>query len=959
MLALSCLEHSKAPRPSILLNAFLFLTLLLDIAQTRTLWLASVNIADINVSRVLTASTATKAIVIILESQHKSRWLQWDAKEHSPEETSGIYGLGAFIWLNRLFLTGFKKVLTMDDLFPLDQAMRSRRLQRLLLDKMETHGTRGQKFGLAKLLARVLSVPFLLVLGPRFALMGFNFCQPFLINSLLSYLQESHETRSANTGYGLIGATLIIYPGIAVSTAFYEYYSQRFVWMLRGALSSCIYRKATQVRRSAAGDSAALTLMSADIEYIQIAFIGIPHTVSSALQVGLSAWLLSRQLGVAVVGPIVTVLVSILILAVISTFSGKAQEGWMKELQSRIGLTANAISNMKPLKISGLSGPVEILVQRLRLVELKAGEKFRLVLLWTVVVAFVPSNISPIMAFTFTHDTLDITRAFTSISFLTLLTGPLVAVFQGLPQIIAGLVCLTRVQTYLEQEPRYDFRESSFSCAPSNRGCLHDEGPLETSNASANASAVRITDGNFGWEQGKLNLRDIELQVPQARLTMVIGPIASGKSTLCNVLLGEVPEFKGRVVQSLGSGLIGYCDQVPFLFNLTIRENILGFSQYNEARYNEVIEATLLVPDFAALPRGDLTTVGSNGICLSGGQRQRVSLARSLYLETNLCIFDDIFSGLDGETEKQVFSRVFGPEGLLRRRNTTAILCTHSIRHMPAADHIIALGTDGRVVEQGTFADLNLNGKYVQSLGVMAANTPKEQQNLSLAPSILDELASLEEHRTKSSFTSSHVDLANRQIGDRTVYSHYLKNMKVSVLSAILISGAAVGFLSNYPQIWLNYWASDVTALHPSHQKGYWLGLYALLQVLCLLSLTVLCYFVLTKMIMQTGSALHEQALRTVISAPLKFLTETDTGILTNLFSQDMTLVDGDLPLSILNLVATCFMVIGMAAVVATSSPFLAISYPLLVLLLWTIQKFYLRTSRQLRLMDLEAKSPL
>lgn len=957
MLALSFLEHLKSPRPSMLLNAFLFLTLLLDIAQTRTLWLASVGIADVIFSRIFTASTAMKTVLIMLESQHKSRWLQWDAKQHSPEETSGLYGLGAFIWLNRLFLAGFNKLLTMDDLFPLDEAMRTECLQGRLLSQLETHSTSGDKFGLAKALVRVLSVPFLLVLGPSFARMGFLFCQPFLINSLLNYLQESPETRSANTGYGLIGATLIIYPGIAISTAFYEYYSQRSVWMIRGALSSCIYRKATQARRCATDDLAALTLMSADVEYIQAAFSGFSDTGSAALQVALSAWLLSRQLGVAVVGPIVTIVLSIFVLAVISTFSGKMQEKWMEKLQNRIGLTANAISNMKHLKISGLSAPVEALVQRLRLVELRAGEKFRLVMLCTVVMAFVPSQISPVMAFVFTRDALDITRIFTSISFLMLLTDPLVAVFQGLPVIIAGVTCLSRVQTYLEQDPRYDFRESSFSRVSSNRGCL-SEGEFSKTNNSY-ASAMRIAEGSFGWEEGRLTLRDIELQIPQARLTMVVGPIASGKSTLCNVLLGEVPVFRGHVFQSLRSGLIGYCDQVPFLFNSTIRENIVGFSPYDQARYNEVVEATMLAPDLAALPRGDLTRAGSNGICLSGGQKQRVSMARSLYLETQLYIFDDILSGLDSETENQVFSRVFGPNGLLRRRNATAILCTHSIRHIPAADHIIVLGTNGVLVEQGSFPDLVSNGKYVQNLGVKAVVMPEEEKNASLAPSLLKELAPLEESRTNESYASSHVNLTNRQIGDSTVYKHYLKSMNIFVLLGIIVSATATGFLSNYPQIWLNYWSSDVMSLYPSHPKGYWLGLYALFRVLLLLSMSVLCYFVLTKMIMQTGSVLHQQALRTVISAPLKFLTKTDAGVVTNLFSQDMTLVDGDLPLAILNLVAICFIIIGMAVVVATSSPFIATSYPFLVLFLWTIQKFYLRTSRQLRLMDLEAKSPL
>jgi ABC-type multidrug transport system fused ATPase/permease subunit len=108
-----------------------------------------------------------------------------------------------------------------------------------------------------------------------------------------------------------------------------------------------------------------------------------------------------------------------------------------------------------------------------------------------------------------------------------------------------------------------------------------------------------------------------------------------------------------------------------------------------------------------------------------------------------------------------------------------------------------------------------------------------------------------------------------------------------------------------------------------------------------------------------SGAALHQRALRTVIDAPLRFFTTTDAGIVTNLFSQDMTLIDGELPFAMVNLSLEVFQVIGMGAIIAASSPWIAVTYPMLVLILWVIQKFYLRTSRQLRLLDLEAKSSL
>lgn len=122
-------------------------------------------------------------------------------------------------------------------------------------------------------------------------------------------------------------------------------------------------------------------------------------------------------------------------------------------------------------------------------------------------------------------------------------------------------------------------------------------------------------------------LKNLEFSILASGLTIVIGLVASGKSTLCKVLLEETPVYDGHVTLGLASHRVGYCDQVPFLLNATIRENIIGYSSFNLTRYNEVIVATTLLPDLAVLLQGDCIKIGSNGITLSGGQKQRVPMA--------------------------------------------------------------------------------------------------------------------------------------------------------------------------------------------------------------------------------------------------------------------------------------------------------------------------------------------
>jgi len=937
-----------------LLNAFLFLTTLFDIAQARSLWMSATTSSEKSYTGILTASIAVKAAAIILESMRKERWLGWDRKDHSPEETAGLYGLGVFSWLNSLFLRGYKQVLAIADLFPLDQNMSSEKLEAALQGRIEAGNFHGQKNALTKALFKTLAVPFLLPVGPRVALIGFQLCQPFLIEALLTYLQEPDAADAGNIGKGLIGAAVLVYLGIAFSTAFYWYYQERAMFMARGCLAAAVYKKTTQARLDAADDSAAVTLMSTDVERIRMGFLFIHEFWANTIQGAVAAYLLYSQIGAAFAAALVVIAICVVLLSLLARVAGPRQKTWMSKIQKRVGLTSNVIANMKHLKISGLTAPVEEAIQGLRMDELKTGSKFRMVQVAAATLATIPMWFAPVMTFAITSRSLNVTTIFTSLSYLNLLCNPLSYVFQMLPQVISALACLNRIQAFLEKEPRDDFREIAQPIlAEKEDATLGSDKPTP---------AIRIAKGSFGWSDGVFNLKDVTATVPSGGLTMVVGPIASGKSTLCKALLGETPVSQGRVIMGSNFRKIGYCDQTPFLTNSTLRANIVGFSPYDETRYKEVIEATQLTRDLLLFPQGDRIKIGSNGITLSGGQKQRVSIARALYVESDLLIFDDILSGLDADTEELVFNRVFGPAGLLKQRGATVVLCTHSIRHLPSADHIIALGSEGTLVEEGNFDDLVANKKYVHSLGVKSSkDSTSGDSSGRQTPTEMDDEAAQQLFRAKTKELAAKkgpLDLT-RQLGDATVYKYYYSSIGAFWAFTFLGCGVLCGFFYNWPTIWLKYWSADVVSPNPSHSNGYYIGLYALWQILCLLLFIAVLIIALKTLIEISGAALHKTALGTVIRAPLRFFTTTDSGIVTNLFSQDITIIDGELPMSLINLCIDVFIALGMAAIVATSSPYVLVAYPFMMGAVFGIQKFYLRTSRQLRLLDLEAKSPL
>lgn len=1024
--ALSYVEHGRSPRPSILLSSYLLLSVLFDITMARTFWMArddslaasgsgtsvvvagyDLNSAETVFCRLFTCALAFKVVLLILEAIQKKSIFRpeagWKNEDHSPEETSGIFGLSAYTWLNTLFIKGYSSVLTIDDLFALDHTMATTRLEAKLAKYAQDlppppkdgepplqpdaprslYNFGGKKHGLTRALIKALATEFLLPIGPRLALTGFLFGQPFLINAALTYLELPSDVAPRDHGYGLIGATFIIYVGVGVSTAVYFYFQERAMFMVRGALAGAIYCKTTEQRLDAADDAAAITLMSTDVERIRMGLLNINEYWANLIQVTLASWLLERELGAAFVAPLIVIVCAVGAIGSLAFLTSRRQKAWMALIQKRVGMTSNTIAHMKHLKISGLARPVEALIQQLRLDELAVGSRFRTIICFAATAAYSPQMLSPVFAFVVTSRSLDTANVFTALSFVILVTMPFIMVLQGLPSVISAFACLERVQEFLEKPRREDFRTP-----------LTDKSEKADASKPAEGDTIVIDAASLGWGDEKFNLPNVHLAVPTSKLTIVVGPVASGKSTLCKALLSEVPQHSPgsslRVDLRTPDGRlrrIGYCDQTPFLFNASVRDNVIGLAGadavFDEARYRQAIEAAMLLPDLALLPQGDRTKVGSNGITLSGGQKQRVSIARALYVKTDLYIFDDVLSGLDADTEEHVFNRVFGAEGILtHQRNATAVLCTHSVRHLPAAQYVVALDVNGAIVEQGSFEALLANPSYVASLGVKDKKKKKkggaegsanvavegevtesgESSDLDSAP-----MAAAMAGRDGSGNRETELDVdmtaaqaAGRQLGDRSVYKYYFTRIGPWPLAAFAVFGLSFGFLYNWGSIWLKFWVEDRERLpHPHYSNGFYLGMYGFFQTFGLICLFIVCLVNFRTMIQISGARLHREALQTVVRAPLRFFTKTDNGIITNYFSQDMTLIDGELPMSLTNVGVGWFLTLCSAAVIATSSPYLAITYPFIGAVFFGIQKFYLRTSRQLRLLDLEAKSPL
>jgi ATP-binding cassette subfamily C (CFTR/MRP) protein 1 len=229
---LSMFEHMRSIRPSWLLNVYLLFTVLFDITRSRTYSLRP----DLDtIATVFTSRVAMKLILAIIEARSKRKLLLPQFKDCPPEAMSGPYKRALFWWLNALFKKGYSESLTVDDLFLLDKHLQSDYLLHLLGSAWDRGKLNHSSLCYARRLNLTLPIvrragpyslftttllrlkwPVLAVLPPRICLIAFNFCQPFLINRAVTFSQEPVTSRTTNIGYGLIGAYVLVFVGIAV-----------------------------------------------------------------------------------------------------------------------------------------------------------------------------------------------------------------------------------------------------------------------------------------------------------------------------------------------------------------------------------------------------------------------------------------------------------------------------------------------------------------------------------------------------------------------------------------------------------------------------------------------------------------------------------------------------------------------------------------------------------------------
>ncbi|MCJ1399794.1 hypothetical protein MMC11_002997 [Xylographa trunciseda] len=436
-------------------------------------------------------------------------------------------------------------------------------------------------------------------------------------------------------------------------------------------------------------------------------------------------------------------------------------------------------------------------------------------------------------------------------------------------------------------------------------------------------------------------IQDLDVTIHRNTFTMIIGPSGSGKSTLLKTILGEVT-YRGSI--SIGTSRIAYCPQNPWLFTGTIQQNIcgLGVKRIDDTWYQSVLHASALTDDLLTLPHGDRTRVDGQATNLSGGQKQRIALARALYQRPGLILLDDVFSALDFQTETQIMKNLLDSHGLLRKSKAAVVLATHTKRYERIADNVITFDELGRVTQCSHTSPLE--DRVVSMIPVQSTT---QAISIDAAPFKRDLCINNLAQEGHSSATSAPLD------GDVADYIYYFRtvNWLLVLLFFLLVAIQTVCYYMS--QVVLQWWTAD-----HGLEEAKWMSIYIVLAFGNTVFYGCIIWAMFLKIVPDSAAKLHKVLLDTVMNACYSFLAKTDTGVILNRFSQDMTLVESQLPTGIMCTTIYLFWTIGSLALISTGSVWMALTIPAIVIAIFFLQRVYLRTSRRLRLIELELRSP-
>ncbi|KZS94266.1 hypothetical protein SISNIDRAFT_454002 [Sistotremastrum niveocremeum HHB9708] len=828
------------------------------------------------------------------------------------------------------------------------------------------------------------------------------------------------------------------------------------------------------VNSSGADVAKIVQLMSSDANAISLSAAAMHMLYSAPFEIIIAMSFLYQLLGVSAFTGLLLLLLSSPLNTALASRSVKINKGLLGARDQRMSVVNEIINCAKLIKFFAWEDKWIDRALEKRKVELRWMVKARLnsivfYLVWTLVPVTV--SVSSFLVYVLLGNQLTIAKAFTSIALFGMLRNPLTVIPAYCMAMLQSYVSIKRIDTFLN-EPEVDEQVSSLKkdalSPPDNAngsGSDHDASPLGIQNGTFRWNSVEdkkkespkddgkkkasngsngtepepvpsaaVEENNGTTEDHQFELRDINVIFPDGQLTVVTGPTASGKTALLMALLGEMtlqpspPGVESKILldknphKIVGDGLtqtIAFAAQTSWLQHQSIRDNIIFGSPFDQERYDQVVEACALRPDFDILEDGDLTEIGAKYVFLEilvffivGSRIHRVALARAVYSRTKYVLLDDPLSAVDSHTARILYDKVFrGP--LLKNR--TVVLVTHHVELVLPGTYYLVRMLDGRIDLQGKVEDLRKSGilEFIEQEAHQEVAEEKSEEKPAevSADRIAGEVtAPAGEGNGKPAADKKPRKLVEEEVRAKgsvkwSVYNTYLKASAYWVWCILFLFIAATQLLGVGEKLWISVWgdaykdnstspvlymhsasAVDMEGLaqHPmtnfhivknsdyySSPVNTWTKLPSALEhplfyvgIYAAIGFGGALFNVASNAVQYTGALrasriLFRQLLSSVVFATVRFHDTTPAGRILNRFSKDIETIDSSLASSLQNVntsVATF-----VAALITVSAIFPIFLIPAFFLGYFYVKLAigYLNTGRDLRRMESTNRSPI
>ncbi|KAL4496522.1 hypothetical protein ABPG72_014752 [Tetrahymena utriculariae] len=484
------------------------------------------------------------------------------------------------------------------------------------------------------------------------------------------------------------------------------------------------------------------------------------------------------------------------------------------------------------------------------------------------------------------------------------------------------------------------------------------------------------------WKEEQPVLNCLNLDIKKGECIAIVGKVGSGKSSFLSCILKEIPKYQGYFNFK---GKIAYVEQEPYIFNKTIRENILFGTKYEEKFYNQVIEACCLVEDIKQFDYGDQTQIGERGINISGGQKARISLARAIYSRADIYLLDDPLSAVDSKVAKLLNDNVI--QGLLKGK--TVILVTHQIPYTRDTDRIIVMN-DGFIQNIGSYNDLqeplrvlghymNFKDSYNQSRASQSLcqkihqNQEKEQEdvddgqqeNRQEDQKVTDQIQEkmqqdkkvkqaeeIKEKQEKKDNLYTKEEDEKIMVSFKT-YLNYFLNSQIWFLVPLMLA-----LFATCEVVFIYYSQTIGKYGNQGADQFYYISLLGYLSLIQFINL-VLKYFLLTVIANRSSFHIHNKMVQSIVRSKVIYFDRTPSGRIINRFSSDLGIVDQDLVRTSMDTIEIIFSFFILMGTIISINPYFSIiaSAEILVLGLYLkISKNVLVQSKQI---DLRYRSPV